>query len=266
MRRQHGPGRRFRGAGCFIRANSSPSLRQPHHLDIGALSPRQLRHRRCDRCLCPRGSQFKAIKVYAGGIRKMRCGIAARAISAFPISSSVNGGAYRRCAASAPSGSRHVERYGIPALYRRGASGDVQYAERLMRQAIARAAGWRLSCRDDDRRICRQLRPGEASPAESSPTVRVRGDRAGIDLTGTADQVPDRPSTCRSGARRRCRGMAYVRSVLLDTAVCGHIPVNDGLLRPITGYRASGSARQARSSGTDDRPVLPRPISRPTRS
>jgi hypothetical protein len=24
-----------------------------------------------------------------------------------------------------------------------------------------------------------------------------------------------------------------VRSVLLDTAVCGHIPVNDGLLRPI---------------------------------
>src|SRR5689334_21047179 len=64
-------------------------------------------------------------------------------------------------------------------------------------------------------------------------TVRVRGDEIEVDLTGTADQVADRPINMPFEGTVDVAVWLTVRSVLLDTAVCGHIPVNDGLLRPI---------------------------------
>jgi N-methylhydantoinase B len=54
-----------------------------------------------------------------------------------------------------------------------------------------------------------------------------------VDLTGTADQVSDRPINMPFEGTVDVAVWLTVRSVLLDTAVCGHIPVNDGLLRPI---------------------------------
>ena len=64
-------------------------------------------------------------------------------------------------------------------------------------------------------------------------TVRVSGDEIEVDLTGTADQVADRPINMPFEGTVDVAVWLTVRSVLLDTAVCGHIPVNDGLLRPI---------------------------------
>jgi N-methylhydantoinase B len=61
----------------------------------------------------------------------------------------------------------------------------------------------------------------------------VRGDEMEVDLTGTADQVSDRPINMPFEGTVDVAVWLTVRSVLLDTAVCGHIPVNDGLLRPI---------------------------------
>ena len=63
--------------------------------------------------------------------------------------------------------------------------------------------------------------------------MRVRGDEIEVDLTGTADQVADRPINMPFEGTVDVAVWLTVRSVLLDTAVCGHIPVNDGLLRPI---------------------------------
>ncbi|GIT54569.1 MAG: hypothetical protein Ct9H300mP16_17290 [Pseudomonadota bacterium] len=54
-----------------------------------------------------------------------------------------------------------------------------------------------------------------------------------VDLTGTADQVPDRPINMPFVGTVDIAVWLTIRSVLLDTAVHGHIPVNDGLCRPI---------------------------------
>src|SRR5260370_24016813 len=54
-----------------------------------------------------------------------------------------------------------------------------------------------------------------------------------IDLSGTADQVPDRPINMPFEGTVDVAVWLTVRSVLLDTAICGDIPVNHGLLRPI---------------------------------
>ena len=64
-------------------------------------------------------------------------------------------------------------------------------------------------------------------------TVKVRGDEIEVDLTGTADQVSDRPINMPFEGTVDVAVWLTIRSVLLDTAVRGHIPVNDGLLRSI---------------------------------
>src|SRR5260370_19536928 len=64
-------------------------------------------------------------------------------------------------------------------------------------------------------------------------TARVRGDEIEVDLTGTADQVADRPINMPFEGTVDVAVWLTVGAVLLESAVCGHIPVNDGLLRPI---------------------------------
>src|SRR6266446_5390203 len=65
-------------------------------------------------------------------------------------------------------------------------------------------------------------------------TVTVAGDEITVDLTGTADQVRDRPINMPLEGTVDVAVWLTIRSVLLDTAVHGHIPVNHGLTRPIT--------------------------------
>src|SRR6266853_1192101 len=72
-------------------------------------------------------------------------------------------------------------------------------------------------------------------------TVRVRGDEMEVDLTGTADQVADRPINMPFEGTVDVAVWLAVRSVLLDTAVFGHIPVNHGLVRPIRITAPQGS-------------------------
>ena len=63
--------------------------------------------------------------------------------------------------------------------------------------------------------------------------ITVSGDEMVVDLTGTAPQIPDRPINMPLQGTVDIAVWLTVRSVLLDTAVHGHIPVNDGLVRPI---------------------------------
>src|SRR4029077_17162875 len=108
----------------------------------------------------------------------------------------------------------------------------MDYAERLMRQAI-------LALPDGDYRAAAMVDGFAESPAPATrplpivATVRVRGDTMEVDWTGTADQVDDRPINMPFEGTVDVAVWLTVRSVLLDTAICGHIPVNHGLLRPI---------------------------------
>ena len=65
-------------------------------------------------------------------------------------------------------------------------------------------------------------------------TITKRGEEMIVDLTGTAPQVPDRPINMPLEGTVDIAVWLTIRSVLLDTAVHGHIPVNAGLVRPIT--------------------------------
>jgi N-methylhydantoinase B len=108
----------------------------------------------------------------------------------------------------------------------------MDHAERLMRQAIA-------ALPDGDYSACTMIDGFVDSPDPQkchlpiAATVRVRGDEIEVDLTGTADQVADRPINMPFEGTVDVAVWLTVRSVLLGTAVCGHIPVNHGLLRPI---------------------------------
>jgi N-methylhydantoinase B len=108
----------------------------------------------------------------------------------------------------------------------------MDYAERLMRQAIAAVP-------DGDYRADTKIDGFADSPDPTKrhlpivATVKVRGNEIEVDLSGTADQVSDRPINMPFEGTVDVAVWLTVRSVLLDTAVRGHIPVNDGLLRPI---------------------------------
>jgi N-methylhydantoinase B len=57
-------------------------------------------------------------------------------------------------------------------------------------------------------------------------TLIVEGDEMTVDLTGTAPQVPDRPINMPLEGTVDCAIWLTLRSILLDSAVYGHIPQN----------------------------------------
>src|SRR6266446_2671142 len=168
-----------------------------HHLDIGALSPGS-----CGIVdaidAYAEGLQFKAIKVYDRGVRNDAVWQLLR--DNIRVSDLVVGDMEAQIAASRIGAERLaalIERYGYE-RFTAACEAVMDYAERLMRQAIA------------------------ALPD---------GD----------DQVADRPINMPFEGTVDVAVWLTVRSVLLDTAVCGHIPVNHGLLRPIRITAPKGS-------------------------
>jgi N-methylhydantoinase B len=202
-----------------------------HHLDIGALSPGS-----CGIVdaidAYAEGLQFKAIKVYDRGIRNDAVWQLLR--DNIRVSNLVVGDMEAQIAAARIGAERLgalIERYGYT-RFAAACEAVMDYAERLMRQAIAALP--------DGEYTAATMIDGfvdSADPAKRHlpivATVRVRGDDMEVDLTGTADQVSDRPINMPFEGTVDVAVWLTVRSVLLDTAVCGHIPVNHGLLRPI---------------------------------
>jgi N-methylhydantoinase B len=202
-----------------------------HHLDIGALSPGS-----CGIVdaidAYAEGLQFKAIKVYDRGIRNDMVWQLLR--DNIRVSDLVVGDMEAQIAAARLGAERLgalIERYGYT-RFAAACEAVMDYAERLMRQAIAALP--------DGEYTAATMIDGfvdSADPAKRHlpivATVRVRGDDMEVDLTGTADQVGDRPINMPFEGTVDVAVWLTVRSVLLDTAVCGHIPVNHGLLRPI---------------------------------
>ena len=202
-----------------------------HHLDIGALTPGS-----CGIVdaidAYAEGLQFKAIKVYDRGTRNDAVWQLLR--DNIRVSDLVVGDMEAQIAAANIGAARLaelIERYGYP-RFTAACEAIMAYAERLMRQAIA-------ALPDGDYRAETMIDGyvDSGDPAKRHlpivATVRVRGDEMEVDLNGTADQVPDRPINMPFEGTVDVAVWLTVRSVLLDTAICGGIPVNHGLLRPI---------------------------------
>jgi N-methylhydantoinase B len=195
-----------------------------HHLDIGALTPGS-----CGIVdaidAYAEGLQFKAIKVYDRGLRNdavwqiLRDNIRA--------SDLVVGDMEAQVAASRIGAERMealVAQYGL-STFRAACHSLMNHAERLMRQAIQRLpeGSWRAETFIDGY-------ADSPDPAKRDlpivATVTKQGDRLIVDLTGTAPQVKDRPINMPFTGTVDVAIWLTVRSVLLDTAVHGHIPVN----------------------------------------
>src|SRR5260370_10100545 len=186
------------------------------------------------------GLQFKAIKVYDRGIRNGMVWQLLR--DHIRVSDLVVGDMEAQMAAARIGAERLgalIERYGYT-RFAAACEAVMDYAERLMRQAIAALP--------DGEYIAATMIDGfvdSTDPAKRRlpivATVRGRGDDMEGDLTRTAGQVADRPIDMPFEGTVDVAVWLTVRSVLPDTAVCGHIPVNHGLLRPIRITAPQGS-------------------------
>jgi N-methylhydantoinase B len=202
-----------------------------HHLDIGALTPGS-----CGIVdaidAYAEGLQFKAIKVYDQGRKVDPVWHILR--DNIRVSDMVVGDMEAQIAAARIGAKRFEElmaRYGVETL-EAACEGAMDHAERLMRGAIAKLP-------DGDYSATTYIDGFLDSPDPKKKelpicvTLRVRGDEIEVDLEGTADQVDDAPINMPLVGTADIAIWLTIRSVLLDTAVHGHIPVNDGLTRPI---------------------------------
>lgn len=208
------------------------SVTTAHHLDIGALSPGS-----CGIVdavdTYAEGLQFKAIKVYDAGRRVdpvwhiLRANIRAPDLVVGDMEAQVK--------------ASHIGAKGLLALIAQHGLATLQaaaedlmdYSERRLRAAIAEVPDGDYSA---STRIDGFL--DDPDPARRNlticVTVKVRGDALTVDLTGTAPQIPDKPINMPLVGTVDCAVWLTVRSILLDAAVVGPVPQNEGLKRPVT--------------------------------
>jgi N-methylhydantoinase B len=207
------------------------SVTTAHHLDIGALTPGS-----CGIVdaidAYAEGLQFRAIKVFDQGRRNdavwqmLRDNIRA--------SDLVVGDMEAQVAASRIGAERMqalVARMGLR-MFRAACAAMMDQSEQMMRRAIAALpdGSWLAETRIDG-----YLDDPDPARRELPLVARVtkRGEELIVDLTGTAPQVSDRPINMPFVGTVDIAVWLTVRSVLLDTEVHGHVPVNEGLTRPI---------------------------------
>ena len=203
-----------------------------HHLDIGALSPGSCGIVEAIDAYAE-GLQFKAIKVYDRGVKNdMVWQIVRDNIRASDL---VVGDMDAQIAAARIGAERLVElveRYGLE-TFELACAALMDHAERLMRQAIAKLPDgvYRAETAIDG-----YLDSDDPTKKELPIVVTItkKDDSLVVDLTGTAPQVPDRPINMPLEGTADIAIWLTIRSVLLDTEIHGHIPVNAGLIRPIT--------------------------------
>lgn len=202
-----------------------------HHLDIGALTPGS-----CGIVdaidAYAEGLQFKAIKVYEKGQKVTPVWHILH--DNIRVSDLVVGDMEAQIAAArfgAEQLGELIDRYGRT-TFDAACDAVMNYAERLMRQAISALPNGRYSATTyidgylDDPNPARRELPLVV-------TINIKDDEMLVDLTGTTPQVSDRPINMPLEGTVDIAIWLTVRSVLLDTETHGHIPVNDGLVRPI---------------------------------
>jgi N-methylhydantoinase B len=225
------------------------SVTTAHHLDIGAHTPGS-----CGIVdavdTYAEGLQFKAIKVVDEGKRNEAVWQIVR--DNIRIPDLVVGDMNAQIAAAQIGAQRYldlVRRYGHDTVH--GAYEDLMdYSERMMRRAIGDIADGVYAAEtfidgylDDPDPTRRDLK--------FVVTITVAGDELTVDLTGTSPQVSDRPINLPFEGTTDCAIWLTLRSILLDSAVYGHIPQNSGLTRPITIMAPKGTLAN---------PIFPAPV------
>ena len=143
-----------------------------------------------------------------------------------------------------------IERYGLETM-QTACDELMDYSEQMLRKRIAEipdgeyfAEGW---CDDDGRN--RDVR------LPIKVTVRIKGDSATVDLTGSADQVPTGYNVPFEGSTKVACFFAF-RALLLDQATTEeYIPQNQGSFRPDRGDRAPGLHLQSQISSRRRGPI-----------
>ncbi len=225
------------------------SVTTAHHLDIGAHTPGS-----CGIVdavdTYAEGLQFKAIKVVDQG--RPNDAVWHMVRDNIRIPDLVVGDMNAQIAAAQIGAQRYldlVHRYGRDTV--QGACEDLMgYSERMMRGAIRdipdgvyKAETFIDGYQDDPDPARRDLRFAVA--------ITVRGDELTVDLTGTSPQVSDRPINLPFEGTVDCAVWLTLRSILLDSAVYGNIPQNDGITRPISIVAPKGTLAN---------PIFPAPV------
>ena len=225
------------------------SVTTAHHLDIGAHTPGS-----CGIVdavdTYAEGLQFKAIKVIDQG--KPNDAVWHMVRDNIRIPDLVVGDMNAQIAAAQIGAQRYldlVHRYGRATV--NGACEDLMdYSERMMRNAIRaipdgvyKAETFIDGYQDDPDPARRDLKFAVA--------ITVRDDELTVDLTGTSPQVSDRPINLPFEGTVDCAIWLTLRSILLDSAVYGNIPQNDGITRPITIVAPKGTLAN---------PIFPAPV------
>jgi len=202
-----------------------------HHLDIGALTPGSCGIVDAHDAYAE-GLQFKAIKIYDRGERNDAVWHILR--DNIRVSDLVVGDMEAQIAASRIGAERLgklIASYGVE-TFEAAAEAVMAHAEAIMRDAIRALPDGRYEAEtkidgflDSDDPATREL--------PLHVTITVAGDEMTVDLTGTAPETPNRPINMPFVGTVDIAVWLTIRSVLLDTAEFGHIPVNDGLTRPI---------------------------------
>jgi N-methylhydantoinase B len=220
-----------------------------HHLDIGASTPGSTGIVDAVDAYAE-GLQFKAIKVFERGVRNeavwqiLRDNIRAPSLVVGDMEAQV-----RTAQIGAERYLALVNQYGLKTVM--DAFEDLlDYSERLMRAAIAALPDGDYSALThidgylDDPDPARRDLP-------IAVTLKVRGDSLTVDLTGTAQQLPDKPINMPLEGTVDCAIWLTLRSILLDSVIYGSIPQNEGLTRPIT---------IVAPRGTIANPIFPAPV------
>ncbi len=202
-----------------------------HHLDIGALAPGSCGIVEAVDAYAE-GLQFKSIKVFDQGRRNDAVWQLLR--DNIRVPDLVVGDMEAQVAASRIGAERFEEligRYGVDTI--NGAAEDLfDHSERLMREAISKLPDGEYTATSYIDGYLDHPDPAYRN-LPITATVKVEGDELTVDLTGTAPQVPDRPINMPLEGTVDVAIWLVLRSILLDSAIHGHIPQNSGLTRPI---------------------------------
>lgn len=226
----HGPDVAFIVPAFIKRKLVGYSVTTAHHLDIGASAPGS-----CGIVdsldAYAEGLQFKALKVYDRGVLNKPLWTMVR--DNIRASSLVVGDMEAQIAAARIGADRFIElmeRYGQSTVE---AAGDalMDHSERLMRQAIQALPDGSYSALGH---VDGFQNDPERQDLKIKVTVTIKGSDLIVDLTGTDKQIDDRPLNMPLEGTVDCAIWLTVRSILLDSAVHGHIQQNSGLVRPIT--------------------------------
>ena len=210
------------------------SANTAHHVDIGAATP---------------GLIIDVADVYAEGmlfkgIKLHECGVLNRALWQF-IETNTRApgqvmGDLEAQLAAADLGVRRMtellDTYGKD-IVKTACNELMDYSERVLRSRLAEIPDGEYSAEgfmDDDGR-------NRGAHLPIKVTVKIAGDSAEVDLTGSADQVPTAFNVPFEGSTKVACYYAF-RALLLDTYTTEeYIPQNEGSFRPITVTAPEGS-------------------------